>query len=121
MQNAGAGAHPLGQPRVDQPVVPGGVLVDQRAVQDPGDDLHVAVWVGLEAGSRSDDVVVGDQQQPEVGVGRVAVVAEREGVVRVEPPGAGVEALARAPDVDDGRHERASAAGRPQGWGREPT
>jgi hypothetical protein len=56
------------RPGVDDAVVPGGVLVHQRALQHPGDDLHVPVRVGLEAGARRHDVVVVDQQQPVVGV-----------------------------------------------------
>src|SRR3954470_11615524 len=43
VQDPGAGAHPLGQARVDDAVVPGGVLVHQRALHHPGDDLHVPV------------------------------------------------------------------------------
>src|SRR3954452_13228059 len=76
VQDPGAGAHPLGQARVDDAVVPGGVLVHQRALHDPGDDLHVPVRVGLEAEARRQDVVVVDQQQPVVLVVVVVVVAE---------------------------------------------
>jgi hypothetical protein len=38
-------------------------------VQHPGDDLHVAVRVGLEAGPGPDPVVVVDEQQAVGGVG----------------------------------------------------
>ena len=100
VQDAGAGAHPLRQPRVDHARVARGVLVHQRPAQHPGDDLHVAVRVGVEPGAGRDDVVVVHQQQPVVGVRGVVVAAERERVVRVEPGDAGGEAVGRAADVD---------------------
>src|SRR3954454_22949327 len=99
VQDPGAGAHPLGQARVDDAVVPGGVLVHERALHDPGDDLHVPVRVGLEAESRRHDVVVVDQQQPVVLVVVVVVVAEGEGVLAVQPPDLGAEPLVGAWDV----------------------
>src|SRR3954471_14238803 len=58
VQDPGAGAHPLRQARIDDAVVPGAVLVDQGALHDPGDDLHVPVRMGLEAEARRHDVVV---------------------------------------------------------------
>src|SRR3954465_9594637 len=100
VQDPGAGAHPLGQARVDDAVVPGGVLVHQRALHHPGDDLHVPMRVGLEAEARRHDVVVVDQQQPVVLVVVVVVVAEREGVLAVQPPDLGAEPLVGAADVD---------------------
>ena len=100
VQDAGARAHPLGQARVDHPRVALGVLVHQRALQHPGDDLHVLVRMGLEAGARLDDVVVVDQQQPVVGVGPVVVTAEAEAVLAVQPAQAGLEPLVGAADVD---------------------
>ena len=102
MQDAAAGAHPLRQPRVDHAVVAGGVLVDQGALEHPGDDLHVLVRVGVEPGAGVDDVVVVDQQQPVVGVGRVVVVAEGERVLGVQPPELALVAVLGAADVDGG-------------------
>jgi hypothetical protein len=49
VQDAGARAHPLGEPGVEDAAVAGGVLVHERALHHPGHDLHVAVGVGLEA------------------------------------------------------------------------
>src|SRR3954451_4924678 len=100
VQDPGAGAHPLRQARIDDPVVPGAVLVDQGALHDPGDDLHVPVRVGLEAEARRHDVVVVDQQQPVVLVVVVVVGAEGEGVLAVQPPDLGAEPLVGAADVD---------------------
>src|SRR5688500_2163047 len=39
VEDAGAGAHPLGQPGVDDAGVTGGVLMDERALQHPRHDL----------------------------------------------------------------------------------
>jgi hypothetical protein len=100
VQDAGAGAHPLGEAGVDHAIVAGGVLVDQRSPHHPGDDLHVLVRVGLEAATGDDDVVVVDQQQPVVGVVAVVVVAEREGVLGVQPAEVGLETVVRVADVD---------------------
>src|SRR4051795_12088643 len=119
VQDPGAGAHPLGQARVDDAVVPGGVLVHQRALHHPGDDLHVPVRVRLEAEARRHDVVVVDQQQPVVLVVVVVVVAEREGVLAVQPPDLGAEPFIGAADVD-ARGEGGSAhVGSSGGWGRD--
>src|SRR5688572_9501028 len=61
--------------------------------------------MGVKAGAGLHDVVVGDQEQPEMGVLRIVVVAEAEAVPRVEPAGPGVEPVACAADIDDGgRH-----------------
>ena len=76
--------------------------MDQRALQHPGDDLHVAVRVGLEAGARVDDVVVVDQQQAVVGVARVVVLAERERVLGVEPAEVALGPVVGPADVDLG-------------------
>jgi len=58
--------------------------------------------VGLETGARIDDVVVVDQQQPVMGVGRVMVAAEAEAVLAVQPAEPGREPLPGSADVDLG-------------------
>jgi hypothetical protein len=85
MGDAGSGAHALGQPGFDDPVVALGVAMLDRAFEHPGDDLHVAVRVRAEAAARRDHVVVDHQELPVVGVVPVVVVAEAEAVPRVEP------------------------------------
>src|SRR5688500_4392617 len=65
--------------------VPLGGLALRLPLQYPGDDLHVAVGMGLEAGAGLDDVVIGDEQEAEVSVPRIVVVAEAEAMPRVEP------------------------------------
>src|SRR3954469_177103 len=114
----GAGAHPLSQAGVDDAVVARGVLVHQGALHHPGDDLHVAVRVGLEPEARRHDVVVVDQQQPVVLVVVVVVVAEREGVLAVQPPDLGAEPIVGAADVD-ARGEGGSAHVGSSGRGRD--
>ena len=98
--DAPPGAHPLGQPRIDEALVSGGVLVLELAVEDPGDDLHVAVGMRGEARPGPHPVVVADQQQPVVGVLGVVVPGEAEAVLRVEPGDVSEEALVRPADVD---------------------
>src|SRR4051812_42591564 len=75
-------------------------------MQHPGDDLHVAMWVGLETGAWLHVVVVVDQQQTVVGVRVVVVRAERERVLRVEPGDLCREAIVRPPDIKSGFHAR---------------
>ena len=91
--NAGAGAHPLGEARVEDAVVAFAVLVLESAGEHPGDDLHVAVAVGAEALAGGDDVVVVDQQQAVALVLGGVVGAEVERVLRVQPAGIGEEAV----------------------------
>ncbi len=100
VEDAGAGAHPLGQAGVDDAGGAGGVLVDQRPLQHPGDDLHVAVGVRLEALAGQHDVVVVDQQEAVVGVVGIPVAAEAERVLGVEPADPGFEAVVGPADVD---------------------
>ena len=90
------------RPGIDQAVVPLRVLVHQLSAQHPGDDLHVPVRVRLEAAARRHDVVVVDQQQTEVGVARVVVLAERERVLGVQPAEVGGEPVAGPAYVDRG-------------------
>ena len=68
--------------------------------EHPGDDLHVAVRVGVEARAAADDVVVVDEQQSVAGVARVVVVPEAERMVGVQPADVGGEAIGRPADVD---------------------
>jgi hypothetical protein len=79
--DAGPSTHPLGEAGVDDAGVTGRILVDQRTLQHPGDDLHVLVGMGVETHPRPDDVVVVDQQQAVTGVRGVVLAAERERVL----------------------------------------
>src|SRR5206468_12294286 len=98
---AGAGGHALHLAGVDDGPGPQAVLVLERALDDVGDDLHVAVAMGGEACARLHPVLVDDAQAAEAHVARVEVVGEREGVAAREPAELRAAALdARA----DGEH-----------------
>ncbi len=75
----------------------------ELAVEDPGHDLHVSVGVGVEARPAGDPIVVEYEQLTVVRVVGGVVAAEAERVSRIEPADTGVESLARAADVDQGR------------------
>lgn len=103
VQDAGARAHPLSQARVDDPGMPHRILMNQRTLQHPGDDLHVLMRVGVETHPRNDDVIVVDHQHPVVGIGGVVVAAEREGMLGIEPACVGLEAVVGPADIQRGR------------------
>src|SRR5262249_26215418 len=85
VQDAGAGGHALHLAGADDGAGAQAVAVLQRALDDVGDDLHVAVRVGAEAGARPNPVLVHDAEAAEAHVGGVVVVAERERVPAVQP------------------------------------
>ena len=68
--------------------------MDQRALEHPGDDLHVLVRMCLEARSWRDYVVIVDQEQPMMGIQRVVVAGKRERVLGVQPSQPGLEPIA---------------------------
>ena len=57
-----ARAHALDFARPDGAAAAGGILVRDGAVQDVGDDLHVAMGMGRKAGAARDPVFVDDPQ-----------------------------------------------------------
>src|SRR6266700_27199 len=85
MRHPRARAHSLQVARDDDRAIAHAVLVLERAFEDPGDDLHVAVAMGAEALARLDAVVVDDTKRAKSHVLRVVIGGEREGVIRVEP------------------------------------
>src|ERR1700726_2383492 len=82
--------------------------MDQRAVQHPRHDLHVAMRMGLEPGSGRDGVVVADDEPAMVGVGAQRVDSRVERVASVQPVDPGLMAIRAATDA----HARASDRGR---------
>src|ERR1700676_1999480 len=85
MGHSGAGAHALHVAHANDRAVADGVLVLELALEDVGDDLHVAVPVLAEALSGGDAVVVDDAQRAVCDPGRVVVIGERERVVAFQP------------------------------------
>jgi hypothetical protein len=83
--HAGAGGHRLHVAAPDHALAAGRILVRQRAAHDIGDDLHIAMAVGREAGAGLHRVVIDHAQAAEAHVRRVVVVREREGVAAIEP------------------------------------
>src|SRR5437667_11740351 len=84
--------HPLHVARPDDRAAAEAVLVLERALEDEGEDLHVAVRVGAEALPGIDPVLVDDPQHAEAHVPRIVVAVEGEAVAAVEPGEPGVAA-----------------------------
>src|SRR6266702_1151009 len=101
--DTGAGREVLHRTVAYGAAMAGGVLVQQRAAQDPGDDLDVAVRMHVEAGPGGQDVLVMRHQQAELRVRRVVVRSRREAVPRDDALGARLGTVRGAPDVDHGR------------------
>src|ERR1700689_4102596 len=80
--------------------------MDQRAVQHPRHDLHVAMRMSVEPGSWRDGVVVADHEYAVVGVGPQRVDAGVERVPSVQPPDLGLMAIRSAADVHARRGDR---------------
>ena len=65
----------------------------QRAFEHIGDDLHILMAVGVEAGTGLHPVLVDDPQRAEAHMGRVVIAAEGEAVMAVEPAEIGPASL----------------------------
>jgi hypothetical protein len=83
--DAAAGAHHLHVAGHGAAAVAQAVLVADRALAHVGDDLHIRVRVGREAGVRRDGVVVPHAQRAPAHAGGIAVVGEGEVVPGLEP------------------------------------
>ena len=101
--NTAARAHSLHVAGQDRRSVAHVVAVRERALEHVGDDLHVAVPVRAEAGTRRDPVFVDDAQVAEAHVRRVVVVGERKTVKALEPAMIGVAAFRRFAQGQHGR------------------
>ena len=109
--HAGAGGHHLHVAGADHRSRAEAVLVLQRALEDIGNDLHVAMAMRREAAAGRDAVLVDHAQRAETHVPRIDVTGEGEGVETVEPAMVGMAALGGR--SDDNRHDgpRGKAAG----------
>ena len=82
-------AEPLDVPGADDRRVAGRVAVGQLALDDPGDDLGVAVRMLVEAGAGREPLLVAGEDRAEAEVVGVVVRPEGEGVQGLDarPPG----------------------------------
>src|SRR5713226_4333957 len=80
------GAHPLHVAGPNHRTVAHAVAMFQRAGQNVGNDLHVAMRMRRKTLTRCDPVFVDDAQTAPVHVRRIVISIEREGVIRIEPP-----------------------------------
>src|SRR5262245_63468936 len=83
--DARAGAHDLHLAGPDDGSGAEAVAMLELAVEDPGEDLHVAMAVGAEPATGLDPVIVDHAERAESHVPGVEVVAERGGVPAVQP------------------------------------
>ena len=90
MLHAGASGHVLHVTRLDDAAIAHRILVLQRAAQDVGDDLHVAVRMLAETHARHHKIVVDDAQAAEAHPLRIVIIREAEGVITVQPAMFGV-------------------------------
>ena len=82
--------------------------MNQRAVQHPRHDLHVAVRMGFEPGARRDGVVVVDHEHAVVRVAAQRVDSRVERMASVQPTDPGLMAVRAAAKA----HARARERGR---------
>ncbi len=91
--DAGAGGHVLGVAGDEDAAGADGVLMAERAGEDPGDDFHFPVAVGAEAAAGLDDVLVDDAEVAEAHECGVVVFGEGEGEAGEEPAEVGEAAV----------------------------
>src|SRR5512146_3335919 len=100
--DAGAGGHALHLAGPDDRTGADAVLVLERAFEDVGDDLHVAMAMRIEAGAGLDAILIDDAQGTEAHMARIVIVAERKTVQALQPAEIGKTALFGGPDGDHG-------------------
>src|SRR6185312_6845009 len=100
--DAGAGTHALHLARPDHRAGADAVLVLERALENIGDDLHVAMAMRVETGAGLDAILVDDAQRAEAHMARIVIVAERKTVPAGEPAETGKAALFGGPEGDHG-------------------
>lgn len=112
VEDAASGGHALELAGSDDGGVAEVVSVLEFALEDVGDDLHVAVSVGVEASAGCDAVLVDDAEDGVPHVAGVVVSGEGEGVAGLEPVDGKAAALAGRSNADHG----VASSGR--GWSR---
>ena len=102
MQDARASGHVLQFAGANHRAGAHAVAMLQRAVDDPGEDLHVFVGVHAEAFAGRDDVFVQDAQRAKLNVLRVEILVERKSEMRIEPVHLVAAALVTWSDLNHG-------------------
>src|SRR5262249_51269551 len=102
VHHPGARAHELDLAGTDDAAAARAVLVLERALEDVGEDLHVAMAVRAETGSSLDAIVVDHAQRAEPHLALVVVVTERERVPAVEPAPVGTSPACGFSNLDHG-------------------
>ncbi len=100
MLDARAGGHALGDTGAKHAMVAVRVAMLECTFEDPGDDFHVSVSVGVEPSAGGDTIVIRDDQQAVARVRRIMVMPETEAVATIEPAKIGVEAIVSAPHIE---------------------
>src|SRR5260370_36200865 len=85
VQDPGAGAHPLDLARSDHRAGAETVLMLECTLEHIGDDLHVAMSMPGEARARRHSILVDHPHGAKPHIGRIAIIAEREAVLAVQP------------------------------------
>src|SRR5215467_666683 len=98
--DASSRTHALREPGVNDPMIPFRVLMLQLAVQHPRHDFHVLVGMRPKSRVRPYEIIIVNQQQPVVGIGRVIMMPEAEAVSGLEPTRISLKAVCLAPDLD---------------------
>src|SRR5437867_11624117 len=62
----------------------------ERAAEDVGNDLHVAMRMRSETHPGHDEIIIDDAQTAKTHPLRIVIIREAEGVIRVKPPVLGV-------------------------------
>src|SRR5262249_31745452 len=94
MSNAGPRAHALDISSLHHRSGPQTIVMRKASRQDVGDDFHVAMSMGSEAGPRRYPVVVDNPQRTKARLLRIVVVTEGKRVAAIEPIKASCAALA---------------------------
>jgi hypothetical protein len=102
MHDPGPGMHDLNVARGGPALVAEVVAVRDGALPDVGDDLHLAMWMRVEAGAWRDLVVIPDAQPAEAHALRVVIEAEAEVMPRIEPLIAEAAEPAEGSNLDHG-------------------
>jgi hypothetical protein len=77
-----------------------GILMLKFSVQDPRDDLHVAMRMSPEPGAQPDNIVIADKQQAVMGILWVIMTAETETMPGVQPRRSSMKALLATPNIN---------------------